>query len=691
MARQVAIVIGVKNAGNLTPLPGAISGATDFASWAASAGFEVFKITDEREPVTAYVVKEAFKSALKLPNVERLFIYFAGHGVSQGLDVDVWLLSKWQDDADEAVNVVNSRRLAKRSGIKHIAFFADACRTTAGKSQLGIHGCTLFPPRRRPELTELDEFYAAQPGDPAQEVRDDQLQKSFGVFTDCLMAAIRGEKRKAADLVKLNGDRGLAVTAKSLADYIQMAVADRLLDIPGAANQVPDSRPGSYPPNILARFEDDPSMMKLTVEVDGPDDPGGRSPNVNVLEFNSGSNTFMAAASGPPPLEIEMPAGSLYKIEVELRGYDQNAATAGQIFQLSVDETRTPKLELRMHGAAPVPAAGPSHLRNVVVAEDGSEHATAPSDGLFRVTSRDLLTGRSASEYRYLEVNEEPARVAALPRNDAAEQTVDQLSTGVGRDHFETATGLTVLGAKLVEAWVGGGHAGLFEEDGAWHVRGFPRDHQDGRGVPRATSVLLELEDGRFAAVAMMSDFLGTVTIGQGGVAQVSYVPAPGSRFELPDFNAERAHRALARATVAVQHGRFQIAEEAAGEFARELRMYKHFNPTLGIYAAYAYDMAGSTDQVRDMIRYYEDYEQPVPYDIALLSGLQFDQISVPVAPSFPMLTQGWAYLDPDDLHPVVAQARRSLGRSLWAMPTGDDGRALAQALKNEDLQGELL
>ena len=91
------------------------------------------------------------------------------------------------------------------------------------------------------------------------------------------------------------------------------------------------------------------------------------------------------------------------------------------------------------------------------------------------------------------------------------------------------------------------------------------------------------------------------------------------------------------------------------------------------------------------MVRYYEQYEQPVPYDIALLSGRRFADISVPVAPSFPLMTQGWAYLEPDDLHPVLAQVRRSLGRSVWVMPTGDAARALARSLKNEQLQGELL
>ena len=290
----------------------------------------------------------------------------------------------------------------------------------------------------------------------------------------------------------------------------------------------------------------------------------------------------------------------------------------------------------------------------MVVLDDGSERPDAPSAGVFLVTSRDPLTGRAASEYRVMQAAERPAAVTSLERSAAAERAVAQLSS-VGRSPFKTSTGLTVLGAKVANAWVAGGHDGLFEEGGAWHVRGLSRGDQDRRGVPRATSAVVELADGRFVAAMMMCDFLGTITVHANGVAQISYLPGPGSRFQLPGYEAERAQSALARATVAVQHGRFDVAEDLAGDFAQSLRAFKHFNPTLGIYAAYAYDIARSTDAIADMVRYYEQYEQPVPYDIALLSGRRFADISVPVAPSFPLMTQGWAYLEPDDLHPVLA------------------------------------
>ena len=348
MARQIAIVIGIKKVGNLIPLPGAISGANDFASWATGAGFDVIRITDETEPVSAQAVKQAIRTTLERPDVSRLFLYFAGHGIAGGLDADYWLLSGAQDDADEAVKIANSLRFARRSGIPHVAVFADACRTAAGKSALGILGSTIFPPRQRTEPTELDRFFAAQSGDPAQEVRfdDNSLQKSFGVFTECLMAALRGDKREAAEQVAFSDGRGLAVTAKSLTGFIQLAVADRLLDIPGSANQVPDSQPGSFPPNVLSRIEDADTKKPLTVEVDGSGALGNTEPQIKVLGFNPGTNDFKAIAAGASPLEVHMPAGSLYKIEVTQRGFRLDPAVAGQIFQLSTNETRRPRLEL---------------------------------------------------------------------------------------------------------------------------------------------------------------------------------------------------------------------------------------------------------------------------------------------------------------------------------------------------------
>ncbi|MGE3966029.1 MAG: caspase family protein [Planctomycetota bacterium] len=691
MARQVAVVIGIERSGNLVPLPGARRGAQQFSEWARAAGFEVVELVDQGRSVTAADVWAAVSTAVNAGDVTRLFIFFAGHGVSKGLDTDFWLLSPGPDNPNEAVNVASSLRHARRSGVKHVAVFADACRTAAGKPQQGVDGYVIFPNQQRADRIELDEFYAAQSGQAAQEVvPDDAIERSFGVFTECLLAALTGADREAAELVQVEGQPTLAVTAKSLASHIQDAVEAKLEAIPGAAVQMPDPRPGSYPPNVLARLREGHPTANLTIELtfEGAPPRVGRAA-LTLFVFDPVSNDFVRRATAAARLEVALAVGSLCRIQIEVAGY-RPPEDASEIFQLRADQQRSIRMRVDRLGfmADPRPPT-PSTTHTRVLDERDHEHERAPQAGVYRVVTRDLLSGRSVVTLQQLGRDETPEPVRGLARDPRAEAAVDTLVANEGRDHFETTTGLTVRGAPVVAAHVSGGHAGIFVENGAHHIRGHrPGTDYDQLGRPRAASAVLDLGDGRYAAVAMFGGFLGTVVVQGAGVTHVSYVPAPGSRFDLPEARAESARRALARAGVAARSGRFQLATSAAADLASTLRNYKHFNPTLGVYAAYAYDIAQRSDQIVDMIGYYRDWQQPVPYDLVLLSGLDRQQVGQIVVPAYPLLTQGWAYLDdfPGELHPAVRRARSSLAPSLWATPTGAGGAALADAIDRGEL-----
>lgn len=697
MARKVALVIGVRKAGKLAELSAAIPGAHDFARWAGAAGYQVALITDEEQPVTVHRLKREVKAGLTPFDVEKLFVYFAGHGVCVGTDVDFWLLSNCHEDDDEAVNVAQSRRVIRSHGIGHVAFFADACRT-ADKRFIGVHGCTLFPRGHRTDPIELDQFYAARAGEAAQEVvcNDASRRKAFGIFTECLLTALEGRAPEAAEpSVRLNDHYGRAVTGHSLKEYIRDAVASRVLEVPGAANQEPDPRAESQPPNVLAVLPEDVAPHTVVVEVDAPVATNGPTPVVRVLTFDHDRGEFTPRASGPAPLEIDLPAGTLYRAEAEMPGFEPDPASLGI---RPVGGTGTHRILLLPQVEAPATPPAPTRVRTVVVGADGSEHDTAPGTGVFRVTSADPLTGRFATDFREVVVGERPTPVPRLGRDDEAEQLVDRLASTRGRHHFETSTGLSILGARVVSACVGSGHAGLFEEDGAWHVRGFPPSEQERRGLPGTTSALIELEGDRFLATAMIGGYLGTITVDarqtdvvEWAAVHTTFLPALGSPPAAAGFDYERARRKLAEAAVAVRRGRFDAVEGLIGEAELSPDDPQAANPVLALFAAYARDMAGDAEGVRQMIGGFAEIMGAVPFDVALLAGLSSSDIGLPVAPSYPLLTQGWAYLDPDELHPALALARRTLARSPWAMPTGKGGRALAAALKDDDLEGELI
>lgn len=548
MGRQIAIVIAVEKAEGLPALPGALAGAREFASWAAAEGFDIVQLSDEGgEPVLADHVYRAIEGVVRgnadSRDVDRLVIFFSGHGISKGAFADHWLLSRAPENPNEAVNVVKSIRLARRCGIPHVVIIADACRTNAQKDHAGIEGFLIFPSLDIADV-ELDQFFAARSGDPAYEkVSDDERRAAYGLFTKCLVSGLTEDRVLAAEPV-IDGIKPLAVTAKSLRDYLRESV-------PKAASragvkQQPDCVAGSYwPPNVI-EWVDEPKRR------------------------------FARRRPRPP------------------KDRDRGMWTKGEL------------------------------------------------QGGLRALDKDLI--------------------------EAANELIPLEAPGL----FETRSGLTIMGAQVREVATSRGHEGFFHENGLWHVR----------GTGEAASVVIDLGDDRYAAVAMLPDFIGTVHVGLTGVDLVTY---RGAAFGPYGDEDERTVSVLSLIGAASRLGLHDLAIDEAMEFAELFRQYKHQNPTFGIYAAYAYERAGRLDQVTSMIDFFRQARQIIPYDLSLLASepTTFDM----VAPMFPMMTQGWAYLDSDSIHPAVSAASSTLLPSLWATPSGEGGRALFNAVERDELE----
>lgn len=193
MAKRLAISIGVSKAGHLVELPGALSGARDFAKWAKAADFDTTLITDENGPVTVAALRDTIQLMLA-DDVERLLVYFAGHGTANASS-DLWLLSGWEDDGNEVVNVALSFNHAKRQHIPKIAVFADACRSVVPQiAYLG--GANIFPkvPAPAPRSPQWDMFLATRLSEAAQEAGGADPVGSYGVFTRQLMSALNANE-----------------------------------------------------------------------------------------------------------------------------------------------------------------------------------------------------------------------------------------------------------------------------------------------------------------------------------------------------------------------------------------------------------------------------------------------------------------------------------------------------------------
>jgi uncharacterized caspase-like protein len=254
MPRRIAIVIGVGNVPGLTPLAGTATGVEDFAQWAVWQGFELLRFDDSTgEKVLAEDITHAVKEIVKQGGTERMFIFFAGHGFTAGLLDDLWLLSNADEDASEAINVPRSVQLAWGCGIPHVVFFADACRSPATRQFSGVQGRALFPTTVYPNVdVEVDQFYATVSGDPAFEKQPaDSAQKAFGVFSRCLIPALKGEASEVIETVA-DGLQPRAVISQPLGRYLKRRVrlvAATELQVVQRPQCIPTSL---WKPNVLA-------------------------------------------------------------------------------------------------------------------------------------------------------------------------------------------------------------------------------------------------------------------------------------------------------------------------------------------------------------------------------------------------------------------------------------------------------
>jgi hypothetical protein len=577
MDTQVAISIGVRQAGSLVELPGAINGAREFRAWAKRQNYKTFLVTDEKKAVTIARLSKLIKRVVDEIQPERLLLYYAGHGIQPSVNTAYWLLSNWEADGNEAVNVNLSSYHAKRSSIRQIALFADACRSTV-RGAATVGGASIFPKatvsaRRQPQW---DHFLASRVEEVAQEVPGKDAGGAYGVFTRCLMTALSGRAEEALEN-RPGMNPAQVVSSQKLADYLEEAVPLESGKIPGADVQFPEVAPGWRPER----------------------------------NYYLGLKTSRRYRQGGPPF-----------------------------------------------------GAGRNEPRD--------EGPGAPA-----------LADRAK------------VAVAVAQRELEARTSEMEFASTIGRETFETRQGLTIIG-ETPRRFITFGRrrkGDLFQEGGAWHIRG------DGENP---SSVLIELKSGTWIATCMLPEFVGTILIKEGLAASLNFLPARDGRYRQESFR--RVAPTVNRLTALMHQGRYGDPAVLT-KAAESIRRYKHSNPSLGILAAYAYERAGVIDEIDDMAVWFAREEQPVPYDVAMLSTMKIDpgnpgrllfskssffgRKTVAVGGSFPLMTQGWSFLDPADetIHRELFRIRAGLLPSLWTTLKPKAGRRLAKLLEDGSLQ----
>ena len=169
--------------------------------------------------------------------------------------------------------------------------------------------------------------------------------------------------------------------------------------------------------------------------------------------------------------------------------------------------------------------------------------------------------------------------------------------------------------------------------------------------------------------------FFGSILTDQSGVASMSYVPSELNRARA-DHSPEvrRLDELHATVAAAARYGVFRIEggreqrNESARKIADKIRMMKAYDPTLGLYAAYAYAEAGMADQARSVQGYLHSTLNTDLCDLAMLSGRGYQWAPGRIFPFCPLLSQGWNMLRVYNvsLPEQVMAARDSLRPALW-------------------------
>jgi hypothetical protein len=301
---------------------------------------------------------------------ERLYVYYAGHGVAAPEVRDEMVLVP----ADVKSLRLHSNRLLgfsqlippfQETGPREQFFFIDACRDFAledfTRGVAPVVGRWKGPPskdspRRRAQYL----LYATSPGERA-------VEAGQGVFGRILLKGLKGEP---GALVWSGEQRRYELRFSSLADYVRAEVEAQVKGLGDAWRRYvqvpePDVPPGTGAPRdvVLERF-DNSVVNRLPLKVRVSPSLARQTCVVDVLFYGPGDIETSAASTPPPPLgfpvELKLSPGD-YTVRAWARNYTEARRPLKMNRPQSIDldlpleqgVPRTEPEERRRHRATP--------------------------------------------------------------------------------------------------------------------------------------------------------------------------------------------------------------------------------------------------------------------------------------------------------------------------------------------------
>jgi hypothetical protein len=620
--KRAAAIIGINKTGGLVPLQSPAENAEQLGLWLAQQpGFSAVKVfTDKNGPVTPQQIAAFVNLIVDDQTYDQLLIYFSGHGLWKNRN-EFWLLSGAPQNADAAISLEESASLAKDCGIPSVILISDACRSLPKtKQQESIRGSVIFPNEevQRQSRPKIDRFLAAVETDPAYEIQIDGKMES--VFTYCLRQAYR---KPDADMVRRITEDGIEIAVvpnTKLETYLRRQIAEVLANANLKLEQTPDVAVLSSDDVYIARVEHD-SAAAAPRQL--PASSKDESEGLPSLRFD-----FKVAVDNLVPEDLPR------SIERTSRGRGGRRGPK--------KHTRALPQRPRTRNNAPV------HISDVA--------DVAVTQAL------DLAPSATPAELK---------EIHRLSKASGFDEALKERGLFPDVERFESRTGFTVTGAAIdTVRCTGGGHIDVVDDGSQGRAATLRYWPASGRPTKPET-VVLQFKDGRGTALAALPGYIAHSRVEVAGLTSVSYVPsANGHRWDEYKEKRTQIERLRAAAAAAAQFGVFRIADKRSAErLASGIRMQKALDPSLGLYAAYAYFDGGRDDEVNSVMDLMQMDISGRLFDVAMLARrLKRNESSWPVAPFCPMLTQGWNLLRScgAKLPEVLDEAQDQLMPSLW-------------------------
>lgn len=259
-----------------------------------------------------------------------------------------------------------------------------------------------------------------------------------------------------------------------------------------------------------------------------------------------------------------------------------------------------------------------------------------------------------------------------------------------GKSSFETKTGFTIIGSKIQDVIVDC-NKDIIEESNKIHIRIYPESY--------VRSVLIILSNGHSIPVAILEGYIGTLVFEKNRLLTINYTPSRNN-YKYDYYQQNEKNIDFVRAFVASSANEgFDYSKTFRNEFDKSghvdysnagsyLRQEKAIDPSLGLYAVYAYRQDGKLKEIKSVYQYMSDESDNMLFDVAMLSNMLMLE-KERLAPFCPMIALGWAYLQKfeNNINPLVIEASKSLVPSLWTTFDKKGTEIIKQLLNQNELR----